>query len=44
MEKSGNFSFTTPSNIKVIVVKLSGRGQQGRIHLFVFHHIIDVSY
>ena len=40
VKKSGKVSFTTPSNINVIVLKLCWRGQQRRVHLLVFHPII----
>ena len=40
VKKSEKVSFTTPSNINVIVLKLCWRGQQRRVHLLMFHPII----
>ena len=40
VKKSEKVSFTTPSNINVIVLKLCWRGQQRNVHLLVFHPII----
>ena len=40
VKKSEKISFTTPSNINVIVLKLCWRGQQRRVHLLVCHPII----